>query len=136
MEKTGSGSGSGRNASCQSGLSRSASVVIVSQRSTVEVCNRLHRPLDLLFAVHSGDKHSFELRGREVDPALEQMTEQSPVACGVRSLSVAEVAHRRLAHEQRRHRSDSLHGPERRQARLESRTPLLELLVVIWITKP
>ena len=79
----------------------------------------------------SRDKQSFELRGREVDPALEQVAEQSRIAVGVRRLGVGEIPHRRLAHEQRRHRADPLHGPVGPQARLEPGAAPLELLVAI-----
>src|SRR5438552_19030938 len=92
-EKTGNSSrcSLGSRASAQSALSPSASLAIVSQRSAVEVCNRLHRPLDLLVAVRSRDKHSFELPRREVDSAIEQVAEERTVVVGVRRLGVAEI---------------------------------------------
>src|SRR5947208_13292026 len=125
----------GNRASAQSALSPAATLAIVSQRSAVEVCNRLHRPLDLLVAVRSRDKQSLELRGREVDPALEQVAEERAVAIGVRRLGVGEIPYRSLAHEQRRHRADPLHPAERRQARFEPGPALLELLVDVRLAQ-
>src|SRR3954470_13543446 len=104
---------------------------MVCQRSIIEICKGLYRTRDLLVAVSERDERRLELRRREVDTPLEQVAEKSPVAVGVRRLRVAQIADRRLAHEQRCHRADPLHGPERSETRLELGAAALELLVVI-----
>src|SRR6266540_85891 len=100
-EKTGSSSRSscGRSASAQSGLSRAASSATTSQSSVEEAGNCLHRPVDVLLGVRQRDEHRLELRGREVDAAVEQMPKQGAVALEVALLRLVEVPYRLLPHE-------------------------------------
>src|ERR1043166_5647332 len=81
-ENTASRSGVARVAAAQRGLSRAASSTIASNRSEV-VSDRLHRRVDVLVGVRERDEHRLELRGRDVDPAGEEVTEQRRVAIDV-----------------------------------------------------
>src|SRR5688572_31744402 len=86
-------SGSSRSCSAQSGLSAAASAARVSQRSSVEeVGNGLDRPVDVGVGVGEREEEALELRRRDVDAALEQVTEESAVSLGVARLRVLEVA--------------------------------------------
>src|SRR6266508_3966723 len=104
-EKTGSRSCSSRarSAAVQSSLSRLASSAIASQRSAVEVCKRLDRSFDFLVAVRERDEHALELARCDVDALGEEVAEERAVAVRVAVLRVVEVAHGRVAHEERRH---------------------------------
>src|SRR5205823_4151007 len=92
-----------------------------------EIGNGLNGSVDLLVAVGERDEHGFELAGRDVDPAVEQVTEERAVTVRVGALRVVEVAHGLVGHEERRHRADTLDAAVRRQSGLESRAALLEL---------
>src|SRR5688572_18764875 len=97
-EKTGSCSrcSSGSKASPHRGLSALASRAMASQRSGEEVTDRRDRPVDLLVAVREGEEHGLELRGRYIDPALEQVTEEGAVPLRVAPRGVVEVCNRLL----------------------------------------
>ena len=87
------------------------------------------RALDLLVAVRGRREERLELRRREVDALLEQVTEQRAVALGVARLRVVEVAHRRVGHEEREQRADALDAAERSESLLEAARRALELVV-------
>src|SRR5215208_7488584 len=135
-ENTGSGSRSpsGRSSSRHSGLSSAASPAIVSQTSaTKELGNGLHRPLDLPLSVGERDEERLELRRGDVDPAREQVPEESAVAVGVAALGLLEVRHRAVRAEERRHRADTLDDARASrglaEARLQPGSSRLERLV-------
>src|SRR5437588_3501738 len=64
------------------------------------------------------------------------MAEERAVAVGVAGLGVVEVAHRLVGDEERRHRADALEATVGREALLESRAALLELLVDGRVAQP
>src|SRR6516165_5679509 len=126
-ENTASRSGVVRAAAPQSALSRAASSTIESKRSVAEeVSDRLHRRVDVVVGVSERDEHRLELRRRDVDPAREQMAEERGVSIGVARASVVVVAHGTV--EEREHRADTLHDPERREPGFEPRRRRLETL--------
>src|ERR1041385_1130843 len=86
-ENTASRSGVARVAAAHRGLSRAASSTIASKRSEV-VSDRLHRRVDVLVGVRERDEHRLELRGRDIDAAREEMTEERRVAIDVARASV------------------------------------------------
>src|SRR5437660_3784285 len=98
----------GRRAATHKALSRPASDAIVSQRSAVEVCNRLDRPVDLVVAVRERDEHRLELARRDVDLLFDQMSKERGIAFGVAALRIVEIEHGLIRHEERRHRTDAL----------------------------
>ena len=63
----------------------------------------------------SETKTAPELRGGDVDAALEQVPEEGAVALGVARLRIREVADGAFAEQQRRHPPDPLHATERRR---------------------
>src|SRR2546423_11126709 len=128
-EKTASVSRSSarRSAAPHSGLSRSASSAIVAQTSVgSEVCNSLDRAVDVGVGVGERDEHRLELRGSEVDAALEEMAEEGRVPLGVARGRVVVVAHGLVAAEERQHRPDALDASEGSKAGLEPRAQALE----------
>src|SRR5688572_4080213 len=87
--KTGSPCGSTRSASAQSGLSAAASAAIVLKTSVAEeVANGLDGAVDVLVRVGERDEETLELRGRDVDPPLQQVAEERAVALRVARLRV------------------------------------------------
>src|SRR6266487_4653605 len=103
-------SGSGSRQSAQSELSADASTAIVSQRSVTKGLQRGDRLLDLLLAVGRRGKERLELRRREVDALLEQVSEERGVAFGVAALRVFEAADRRVRHEEGEQDTDPLNA--------------------------
>ena len=84
----------------------------------------------------SETKRHSNWRGRDVDPALEQVAEERAVPLGVARLRVLERAHGAVAEEQRRHRADALDAAERGEPRLEPGAFGLQLLVDISVAQP
>src|SRR5258708_33961744 len=88
----------------------------VRSRSTwlgvVERVNGVERAVDLVVAVRERHEHRLELRGRDVDAALEQMAEERGVTLGVARLRVVEVPHRAFRVVVREHRAYAVDAPE------------------------
>src|SRR5438477_2950410 len=91
--------------------------------------------VDLLVAVCERDEHRLELRGRDVDPTLEQMAEERAVALGVAAFRVLEVRDDAVGHEQREHRAHPTNASERGEPGLEPRSAPLELLVHLQVAQ-
>ena len=79
--------------------------------------------------MRSRGEERLELRGRDVDVLLEEVTEERAVALGVARLGVLEVPYRRVGLEERQQRADPLHPAERGEAILEDGRVPLELVV-------
>src|SRR5215210_1908074 len=140
-EKTGvsSRSSDGRRAAPQSVLSRPASRTITSQTERLgaeEVSGGLQRPVDLRVAVRRRDEHRLELRGRDVDAALEQVAEESAEAPAVARGCLAVVTNRALAEEDCDHRADPLDADTvGSQAFLDPGAGALELCVDLGLAE-
>src|SRR6266540_7088279 len=105
---------SSRSAAPHSGLSRSASSAITSQRSVAkDVSDGLHGSVDLLVRVRERDEGGLELGGGDVDAALEQPAEERRVERRVAAERVLEVPDWLWGREQGEHRADALHPPVR-----------------------
>src|SRR6266542_7035701 len=139
VENTGSRSRepSSRSAAPHSGLSRSASSAITSQRSVAkDVNDGLHRSFDLLVRVRERDEYGLELGGCDVDAALEQPAEEHTVKRRVAAERVVEVPDRVRSREQGEHRADALHPPVRAKPTVEPRGATFQPLVDRRVAKP